>query len=331
MMPVLAFILAGIVVVFAGMALARYGDAIAEATGLGRVWIGSVLLAGATSLPELATGISAVRMGAVDLAVGDLFGAAMANMLILAVIDLLPPRRQVLRQATLDHALAAALAISTSALATVFLLVRPDFAILGTSPGALLIFFIYVAGSRAIYRHAIREGAVLAVPLPQEENAPKLSLRRAFLGFGVAALAILVSAPLVAWGAKGIAEMTGLGNTFVGTWLLGLATTLPELVTCVAAVRMGAFDLAVGNLFGSNAFNMVILLPLDLAQSGSIFAAADKSHAVSGLFGVMLMSLGVAAIAYRAKRRFAMIEPDSLLILVAYLMGIWMLYLHAVP
>ena len=98
---VLAFIGAGAVVILAGTALARYGDAIAEATGLGRLWIGSVLLAGATSLPELTTGISAVRLGAVDLAVGDLFGSSLANMLILAVIDLLPPQRQVLRQATL--------------------------------------------------------------------------------------------------------------------------------------------------------------------------------------------------------------------------------------
>lgn len=91
MIYVSAFIASGLVVVLAGNALARYADAIAEATKLGRLWIGSVLLAGATSLPELATDISAVRLGATDLAVADLFGSSMANMLILAVIDLLPP------------------------------------------------------------------------------------------------------------------------------------------------------------------------------------------------------------------------------------------------
>jgi len=326
----LAFIAAGIVVVFAGTALARYADAIAEATKLGRLWIGSVLLAGATSLPELATDISAVRLGAVDLAVGDLFGSSMANMLILALIDLLPPRKRVLQQATLDHTLSIALAISVNALAAVFLLVRPDFTILGVSPGSVLLFLAYVLGTRAIYLHATREGGALSLGLSQEESPPKLSLRRALLGFGAAAAVILVSAPIFAWGAKGIAELTGLGNTFVGTWLVGLSTSLPELVASIAAVRMGAFDMAVGNLFGSNAFNMAIFFALDLAQSGSIFAAADPSHVVSAIFGVILMSLGLAAIAYRAKRRFAMLEPDSLLILVAYLLGIWVLYIHAV-
>lgn len=170
----------------------------------------------------------------------------------------------------------------------------------------------------------------MSLGLVQEESPPKLSLRQALLGFGGAAAVILISAPIFAWGAKGIAEMTGLGNTFVGTWLVGLSTSLPELVASLAAVRMGAFDMAVGNLFGSNAFNMAIFFPLDLAQSGSIFAAVDPSHVVSALFGVILMGLGLAAIAYRAKRRFAMLEPDSLLILVAYLLGIWLLYVHAV-
>jgi cation:H+ antiporter len=332
MLEVMAFIGAGLVVVMAGTALARYGDEIAEATKLGRLWIGSVLLAGATSLPELTTDISAVRLGAVDLAVGDLFGSSMANMLILALIDLLPPRRRVLQQATLDHALAAALAISVNALAAVFILVRPDFAFLGwIAPGSVLLLFTYVAGTRAIYRHVTREvaGVASVAPAPGQDT-PKSSLRRALLGFGVAAAVVLIAAPAFAWGAKGIAEMTGLGNTFMGTWLVGLSTSLPELVASLAAVRMGAFDMAVGNLFGSNAFNMAIFFALDLSQEGSIFARVDPNHTVSALFGVVLMSLGLGAIVYRAKRRFAMLEPDSLLVLVAYLMGIVTLYLHAV-
>lgn len=332
MIYVLAFIGAGLIVVLAGTALARYGDEIAEATKLGRLWIGSVLLAGATSLPELTTGIAAVRLDALDLAVGDLFGASMANMLVLALIDLLPPRRRVLQQATLDHALAAALAISVNALAAVFILIRSEFAFLGLiAPGSAMLLFAYVAGTRVIYRHATRElaGVPSAASSPGG-GAPTPSLRRALLGFGVAAVVILASAPVFAWGAKGLAELTGLGNTFMGTWLVGLSTALPELVASLAAVRMGAFDMAVGNLFGSNAFNIAIFFVLDLVQGGSIFVAVDPSHAVSALFGSVLMSLGLAAIVYRAKRRFAMLEPDSLLVLVAYLMGIVTLYFHAV-
>lgn len=319
----LVFLASGAAIVLAGTALARSADAIAEASGLGRVWIGSVLLAGATSLPELATDVAAVRMGASDLAVGDLFGSSLANMLILALVDLLPPRRGVLQRAALDHALAAALAIALSALAAVLVFIRPAEAILGVAPGSVLIFLFYVAGARAVYLHSVRDGAA--------PDLARKSIRRPLRSFALAALGVLAAAPAFAWAARGIAEISGLGNTFVGTALVGLATSLPEVVTCLAAVRIGSFDLAVGNLFGSNAINMAILLPLDLAQPGSLFAALDPGHALSGLFAVVLMSLGLAAILYRAKRRFAMLEPDSALIAAAYFAALWLLYLHSVP
>jgi cation:H+ antiporter len=326
---VLAFLITGVVVVFAGIALAKHADTIAERTKLGRLWIGAVLLAGATSLPELMTDIFAVRLGAADLAVGDLFGSSMANMLILAIIDLIPPRKRVLQQATLDHALAAGLAISLNAIAVVLVLTRHEAGVLGVGVGSVVLFGAYVAGTRTVYRQALRAGAVLTVPDAEEPRTAKgkrTVLRMAVLGFAGAAAIIVVSAPAFAWSAKGIAEISGLGNTFVGTWLVGLCTSLPELVASLAAVRMGSFDLAVGNLFGSNAFNMAIILPLDLAQPGSLFLALDPNHALSGLFAVVLMSLGLAAIVYRAEKRFAMIEPDSLLMLMTYFVAIWILY-----
>jgi cation:H+ antiporter len=320
----LVFVASGAVVVLAGTRLARHADAIAEATRLGRLWIGSVLLAAATSLPELTTDVSAVRLGAPDLAVGDLFGSSMANMLILALVDLLPPRRKVLQRATLDHALSASLAISVNALAAVLVVLRPERTVLSVGPGSLLLALVYLAGTRAVYRQARREG-----PAIEAEGPARRVVSRAVRGFALAALAVFVAAPAFAWSARGIAQVTGLGNTFVGTWLLGVSTSLPELVASVAAVRLGAFDLAVGNLFGSNAFNMAIFVALDAAQPGSLFAAIEPSHALSALFAVILMSVGVAAIVYRAERRFAMLEPDSLLMVLAYALGICLLYAHA--
>jgi cation:H+ antiporter len=87
----------------------------------------------------------------------------------------------------------------------------------------------------------------------------------------------------------------------------------------------------VGNLFGSNAFNMTIFLALDLAEPHrAIFAAVDPAHALSGLFAVVLMSLGLAAIVYRAERRFAMLEPDSLLMIACYVLAMALLYTQVV-
>ena len=328
-MLAVTFLASGLVVVLAGSVLARYGDAIGERTRIGGLWIGTVLLAAATSLPELATDITAVRIGAPNLAVGDLFGSSMANMLVLAVVDLLWPRKQILRQATFDHALSGSLAIALNALAAVFVLMGPGPSFLGIGVESSLLLVLYIAGTRAVYRHATRDRsrATAGESGTVRKGHEPPPLRRAIAGFLVAATAILVAAPFFARSAKAVAEVTGLGTTFVGTWIVGLSTSLPELATSIAAVRMGAFDLAVGNLFGSNGFNMAIFFALDLAKpGGAIFSGLDPLHAVSALFGVMLTSMGLAAIIYRAERRFAMIEPGSILIVVTYLLGIWLLY-----
>jgi cation:H+ antiporter len=331
-----AFLGSGAVVIAAGMSLARHADHIAEATGIGRLWAGAVLMAAATSLPELATDVAAVRWHATNLAVGDLLGSSMANMLLLGILDLVYLRRRVLRSSTLDHALAASLAIGLNALASALVLLRPQTRFVGIEPGAAALMLLYLAGSRAVYWHA-RERA--GAPTEGAPGPARDGLRSAWLGFGLAAAAIAGAAPLFAWAAPPppapaprVARVSGLGNTFVGTVLLGLSTSLPELASSLAAVRAGAFDLAVGNLFGSNAANMAILFVLDLVKSGPpLFADLDPTHALSGLFSVILMSLALAAIVYRAERRPAMLAPNSVLILLTYGAAAWVLLQRTRP
>ena len=329
MQPVLAFLLSGTVVVVAGSVLARMADAISEHTGLGRLWVGAVLLAAATSLPELATDVAAVRIGAPDLAVGDLFGSSLANMLILALIDLLLPRRRLFGEAAFDHALSACLAIVLNAAAALFVLARMQVVLGGVGLESAALLATYVAGTRAVYRQSVRRAAAGDRPV-RETAGPVPTLGRAILGFSAAAAAILVASPVLARSAEWIARATGLGTSFVGTWLVGLATSLPELVSSVAAVRLGAYDLAVGNLFGSNGFNMAILFALDVVHPGGpILAAVEPVHALSGLLAVVLMSLGLAAIVYRAERRFAFVEPSSVAMVGVYVLGLLLLYMRA--
>jgi cation:H+ antiporter len=313
------------VVALAGVLLVRCADAIAEATGIGRVWIGTVLLAAATSLPELATDVSAVRLGAPDLGVGDLLGSSLANMLILAAIDLWPPRGRVLRQAALDHALAASLAIALTALCAALVLSRTEISMLWVSPGSLALSLLWFAGVRVVYLQSGALAPERARLRPEVRRALARSLR-VFLG---AAATVLVSAPIFAWSARGLAEESGFGQTFVGTFCVGLATSLPEFVTSLAAVRIGAYDLAVGNLFGSNAFNMALLLALDAAQPGSLYAVLDPAHALSATLAIALTSVGLAAIAFRAERRYGLLEPNSVLIAAGYVAAIALLYAHA--
>ena len=123
-----------------------------------------------------------------------------------------------------------------------------------------------------------------------------------------------------------IAARTGLGGTFVGTWLVGMSTSLPELVTSLAAVRLGAYDLAAGNLFGSNAFNMTAFVILDAVHHGPILSHIDQAHAVSALVAIALMSTGLAALVFRARRRLTLLEPSSGAMLLICLAGLALVY-----
>jgi cation:H+ antiporter len=340
---ILLFVACAAIIVVAGVRLAFYGDCIATRTGLGGLWIGSILLAGATSLPELATDIAAVRIGAPDLAAGDLFGSSMSNMLILAMLDLMYPRAQIFRSATLDHVISAMLAIILTAIAALFLLVRTDVSVLGIGPGSVLLVIVYFAGTRALYLHnaaererrAAVEEAAAASPggtpaAADQAEGGGLSLRQAIVRFGIVALAILLVAPVFASSAEGIAEVSGLGSTLVGTWLVGFSTSLPELVASLAAVRMRAYDMAVGNLFGSNALNMIVFAVLDaVSPSGPILATVSPVHALSALIAIALMATGMAAIAYRAHGRVRMLEPSSTMMVLLYLLGMGVLLARA--
>jgi cation:H+ antiporter len=362
----LGFLASATAVILAGVRLARDGDAIAARTRLGRLWVGSVFVAVATSLPELTTDIAAVRLGEPDLAAGDLFGSGMANMLILALVSLVPGT-ETFRGAALDNGISASLAISLTATAAMVVLLPYQPAVLGVGVGSLVLAAGYVVGVRAIFRSsavaraaarveeaaaggsAAEEAAAVeeaAEALAAEESAaePAMaqagtsrgapvedhpSLRRAVLGFLAAAAVIVVAAPLFAASAKALAEATGLATSFVGTWLVGFATSLPELVASLAAVRIHAYDLAVGNLFGSNALNMAMFVPLDLAHGAPVLGAVSPVHALSAMVGVVLTAIGLAAIVYRAQRGFSALEPGGALMLLVYLVGIWLVYLRS--
>ena len=333
-MPWLIFLGSAVVIVYAGTKLSQYGDQIAEKTGLGGLWVGVLLMAGATSLPEVFTTVSASLLDAPNLAVGDLLGAVMTNMLTLGAVDLYYRRKRVWQRVAFEHALVASLAITLTGITGFFVLLDTDVTLWGVGVGSLVLAVIYVLGMRLVFlqedlkrRERERESVIHAEEGKRSASGSPPGLRRASMGFAAAALAILVAAPLLADSAVKIAEATGISTTFIGTSLVAITTSLPELVTTFAAVRLGAFDLAVGNLFGSNAFNMCVMFFADVAyRPGSLLNAVNNTHAVTALVGILLMNVGLMGIIYRAKKRFPLIEPGGVLIVVGYLLGMWMLF-----
>jgi len=334
LVPWVIFLLSAAVILYAGTKLSHYGDQIAGLTGLGGLWIGVVLMAGATSLPEIFTTVSAGWLNMPDLAAGNLFGAGMSNMLTLGLIDLLHRQKRVWQQAALGHTLTAALAMALTGLAAFFVLLNVNVTHVGVGLGSLTLFLLYVLGMRLVFRQEDmerrkREQDVLVerTLVTQDAVSGRVELRRVVIGFSLSALALLVAAPLLAWSAERIAEETGTSATFIGTSLVAITTSLPELVVAIAAVRLGAFDLAVGNLFGSNAFNMAAFLFADLAyRGGGLLDSVSSAHALTALWSILMMNIGLMGIIYRAEKRFMLMEPDGSLMVVCYVLGLWLLF-----
>ncbi|MEO8444796.1 MAG: hypothetical protein ABI567_07325 [Gammaproteobacteria bacterium] len=321
--PLGAFLVLGALVFLIASRLAQDADLIADATGLGRLWIGSLLLAGSTSLPELVTDLNAAVLGLPNIGVGDLLGSTMANMLILASLDLAMPKRRILETVAVDHVLVASLALLLTAMAGIAVTMGGWGSIGHVGIETLVIGCAYVLGMRVVYRSS---GATAPHgQLTLGENSRSL-LRRGLTGFALAAAGLLLTAPLLVISADAVAIEAHVSTTAVGTLLVGFTTSFPEIAATVAAVRMGALDLAVGNIFGSNAFNMFILLPVDLAYlPGPVLTAVSSAHGVSAQFAVLALALGILGILGRAARRVTLVHLESVAILGAYAGLAWYL------
>ncbi len=326
----LIFLLSSAVVVAAAIKLAEYGDVIAVRTRLGGLFIGALLLAGATSLPELVTAISSIQQTVPNLAAGNFFGSNMVNMFLLAVLDLLHQRARILRQVAFTHALTAALATSMIGLVMFFMIANVPWQIGWVGVDSLIVMLVYIGGVRLIQLQGQQSGAAME-PLAEAVPGHIMSLGRALLGFGTATVALILIVPYLVSSAAEIARITGLGTGFVGAVLVAFVTSLPELVAALAAIRLGAFDMAVGNLFGSNVFNMFALALVDVFYtSGRFLALIDPAFVLAGLLGLLLTNLALVGNLARLERRFLFIELDALLLIILYLAGVFLLYARGI-
>jgi cation:H+ antiporter len=327
----LQFVLCAGIIVVAGTFLTQYADAIAAITKLGRLVVGSVLLAGATSLPELTVDISAVRMGLADLAVGDLLGSSLMNLLILAVLDLSHhPRGKMLSRQGAAHALSGSVSAGLMGLVALGLLTAnafEPFAVFGISPAIFLLVIAYCFGVRLVYldqRIAVQTAAEQGEVATSLRSA--MTLTKALVGFAICAAVIFLSGPYLAESAGELADKTGLGNTFVGTTLVALSTSLPELVSMLAALRLGAIDLAIGNAFGSNAFNMILFAPLDFVHHDSLLAAVSPRHAITCVAAMLATLVAIMGQLYQSKSRTRLIEPDAWLVILIVVGALGLIY-----
>jgi cation:H+ antiporter len=321
-----------IVIGVAGVKLSRYGDIIAEKSGLSRGWVGLILLATVTSLPELVTGLSAVTVAnAPDIAVGDLLGSCVFNLLIIVVLDVLYRRESIFSRARQGNMLAAGYGIALIGFVGFNLLLYRD----GSFPAighvgyyTPVILLLYLLAMRSLYRY--EQANVSDYVEERAELYPDTTLRQAVRGYVIAALAVVAAGVWLPFIAKDLATVMAWEQSFVGTLFVAAITSAPEVVVTVAALRIGAVDLAIGNLFGSNLFNMAILAIDDLAYlPGPLLADVSVSHAASAFSAMMMSGLAIVGLVLRpASRVLRTVSWISLMLFAIYLLNTLFLYLY---
>ncbi|HEY9268306.1 MAG TPA: sodium:calcium antiporter [Methylotenera sp.] len=323
----LSFLLCFVIITFAGYALSRYGDILAEKTGISSSWIGLTLLATATSLPELATGISAVTVVNVpDIAVGDVLGSTVFNLLILVLLDALYQRETIYSRAAQGHILSAALGALLIGF-TGFSLILDQ---AGMSPTwghvgiyTPIIVLVYLAAMRSIHRY---EKATLdKYTETSAERYPEVTLREGIGGYLIAAIFVIVAGSFLPFIASDISDMMDWDQSFVGSFFVAAATSAPEVVVTIAALKLGAIDMAIANLLGSNLFDILILAVDDLFYvKGSLLANVDYSHTITAFTAVMMSLLVIIGLIFRPQRRSVLkLTWISLSLLLLYILNGW--------
>lgn len=316
-------------ILVAGTRLSRYGDVIARHTGLGGGWIGLVLMASVTSLPELVTGIASVTVADVpDIAVGNVLGACVLNLAMMVVLDALHRHASIYQVASQGHTLGAAFGIVMFGVVAFGMLAAPALDLrvghVGLVTPALLA--LYLVAIRTIYQYERGAAVVAAAAATAVEPAPEMTLRQAAVRYAVAAAVVVGAALWLPFVAGDLAAAMGWTDSFVGTLLVAVTTTLPELTVTIASVRIGALDMAIGNLVGSNLFNLAILGIDDLVYlDGPLLAAAAPAHALSAVSAaVMSGALIVALVARPQARLLNFVGWTSVALALIYFANAWM-------
>jgi cation:H+ antiporter len=328
----LEFALCAALIGYAGSKLSRYGDVIADKTGLGGAWIGLALMATVTSLPELVTGISSVTLAdAPDIAVGNVLGACVINLVMIVFLDLLQREESVYTRASQGHILSAGFGIIMAGFVgfSVLFSQHGEIMSLGTigvySPVLLVLYAVAV---RSVFHYERRQRA--AAVEEQAERYPDVTLRQALIRYTQAAAVVVAAGLWLPYVGRDLAQAMAWQETFVGTLFIAFATTLPEIVVTVTALRIGALDLAISNLLGSNLFNIAIIAIDDLFYlKGPLLSHVSGLHAVSALSVVMMSGVAVVGLFYRPPTRvFRTVGWTSLLLLSIYLLNTFFLYLY---
>lgn len=322
---VVMFAAATAAITAAGVAMSATADRLADRTGWGEAVVGTLFLAGATSLPDFAATLTAASNGYAELAISNMMGSLALNLVFLALGDV------VYRNANLEHAApslpnmaGAALLIALIAIPLLAML-GPEVALWQVHPASVILLGAYVYGMGLLRKAHLnpmwtpRRTAQTVEDRPDASKAGSHSVSVLWLRFGALTVVLAVAGWAVMSAAGEIAARTALSQTIVGTLLTAVSTSMPELVTTIAAVRRGALTLAVGGIVGTNCFNMMAIAAADVAyRDGSIYHAVTSQQIFWGLLTMLMSAILILGFVRREKFGIGRIGFESFSILMLY-------------
>lgn len=343
------FLIAAVTIWFAGVRLERYADAISERTGLGQAFTGLLLLSVSTSLPEVATTITAIALlNNPTLAVYNLLGSVALQTAILAIADRAKSQTGALTYFSPRFVLliqgVGLLMLLQLTIAGITARGLPTLGSISVWP--VIVFLVYLGILYLTYRYRGQprwtpsraddvpheESAGLEQDdaerrTEQEDQAERRSMTSVWLLFCGFSLVVLVAGWILAQSADMLAEQTGLGDAFLGATLLALATALPEVSTTIAASRNGRYSMAISNIFGSNAFCVAMLFFAELLyREGTIMAHVGGAVVFVAAIGAVMTSIYLWGLMERENRTVLGIGWDSAAAVLVYLGGMSVLY-----
>ncbi|WP_416151254.1 sodium:calcium antiporter [Salipaludibacillus sp. HK11] len=329
-MPYFIFILAAIITVIVAVKLSTYADIIGERTSLGGMMVGTLLLAGATSLPEVTTSITAIVVNNPDIAVSNVLGSNLFNLFILAVLDIYYRRKRLFSQVGTSHLSTGFMSFALTGFIFIAISFPTGYHFMHIGIEMYVLVAFYLVGMKMLFSAPtgdIHQEAASAVEPTFDTSA--ISLKKAKYGFALSAFIIFISGSFLTISGDAIATSSGLSSSFVGTFLIAGATSLPEAVTVIVAIQLANYHLAIGNILGSNLFNILILALADVFyRSGPILSAVHPITIISVVAVILLNILVIGGMILAQSNRFngKMYPIPSTIVVSTYLLLSYMIF-----
>ncbi|MBU1062219.1 MAG: hypothetical protein KJ952_05860 [Candidatus Omnitrophica bacterium] len=325
----LKFFICSCVLIIASYKLCKYGDYISSRFNLSRLFIGAILLATATSLPEFVTSLGAiVSVGSIDLAVGDVLGTLVINLMIIVILDIIQGEGPIMYKARSTHILYAGMTVILLASIIFGFIARTQlkegFMFFNMGIESIFIVVIYLISLWLVFSYEKKGPQEQSVKSPSQKKGLVVSV----VGFLFYFLVVVIAGVWLANIGNQIVEVMDWSGALVGSIFLAIATSFPEMIVSISALRMGSINMAIGNILGSNLFDIMIIPLCDLFWvEKSLFASIAYIHLILISMAIIMTGIVIVSIIYRSRKAILKMGWDVVAMIAVFIIGYMFLWI----